>query len=189
MRLVSVEGLPCACRDAVTRVLQQRLECPALPAVQPRHARDGRHVHALAFLLAQARALKHVAAAPLVLSMSSWLDKAPPPDLAGLYSTLAECLRRRLGLPEGVHDMVYVRIDPHEAFECVIECGAEARETSLRDVLALQAHLDACAGSGQHRLLFPVAIRTEVPPRFVADAPRLLDALATGIARQARAHA
>ncbi len=188
MRLVSVEGLRCSCRDAVTKLLQQRLDCPVLPALHQRATRDGRHVQALGFLLAQARALKHVAAAPMVLSVPSWLDKAPPPDLADLYGALAGCLRRRLGLPpDATHQAVYLRTDPHEAFEGVVECGAEARDTSLRDVLALQAHLEARAAAGRHDLLFPIAIDVEDAAPFAADSPRALDSLAARLVERLQA--
>jgi hypothetical protein len=171
MLLVSIEGLPCACRDAVTKIVQARAgggaatvpECPARRSQDPL-------VDSLGFLLHQARALRHTSA-PVVVSQASWLDKAPDPRARGLYADLAGALRRRLGL-EGQHHMVYLRADAHEAFESVIDSGADGRDVGLRTLLDLQSRLDACAsGTLPPDALFPATVQAVACPPFAADAP------------------
>lgn len=184
MLLVSVEGLPCACRDAVTKVVHARLGAASLPEGPARRSSTPL-VDSLGFLLHQAKALRHVAA-PVVVSQGSWLDKAPAPAMRGLYADLAGALRRRLGL-EGRHHMVYLRADAHEAFESVIDSGAEGRDVSLKTLLDLESRLDACAsGAGPVDALFPALLHAVPCPAFAADAPlavaRAADAALVGFA-------
>lgn len=180
VRVVSVEGLPCASRDMVLKHVQARANVPTLPAVAPPKT-DEPHVASLAFLLAQARALKHVGPEAVALSLSSWLDKTAGID-AGLYDTLAGCLKRRLGLPtEGTLDMVYLKVDPHEAFECMIDKGAEYRHLSLRHVLDLDRRLDEFCRRPNGRLFYETRVKT-VPCRpFMADAPREVEEVARAV--------
>lgn len=176
MQLVSIEGLPGTFRDAVAKAVQAKLgavplhDAPAAAAAAKKG--DAALVGSLAFLLNQARALRTSHAAAVVVSHASWLDKAPEPCIAKLYADLAGALRRRLGLG-GVHRMVYLRTDPHEAFEAVIEAGAECRDVGLKTLLDLRARLDACASPGcaMADTLFPASVHVVRCPKFAVDAP------------------
>lgn len=174
MLVVSVEGLPSACRDAVAKAVQGRLGAAALPPDAGGGCRRSASqlVDSLGFLLHQAKALRHVSS-PVVVSQASWLDKAPPDAVSrALHAELAGVLCRRLGLGEGQHHMVYLRTDAHEAFEAVIESGAEGRDISLHTLHTLQSRLDACAaGARPANALFPVVLHTVLCPAFAADAP------------------
>ena len=194
MLLVSVEGLPGACRDAVTKAVQARLGAAALPAGCRRSSNP--LVDSASFLLHQAKALRHVTA-PVVVSHASWLDRAPPTAAEGtgggggggegwaraLHAELAGVLRRRLGLPAtGVHHMVYLRSGAHEAFESVIESGAEGRDISLHTLHVMQSRLDACAaGARPADSLFPVVLHTVPCPAFASDSSGAVDRAADAV--------
>lgn len=185
MLLVSVEGLPGTCREAVAKALQHRLGAAAVPEYFPPAGSDAA-LTSLGFLLHQIQALKHAPPdAAVAVGHSSWLDKAPEGRWRGLHIGLAAAVRRRLGLSDGVHRMVYLRCDPHEAFEGVIDAGGEARDISLRGtIMPLQARLEACAaGTVPLDGMFRAVSLAAVPcPRFAADMAGAVNRLAAAAA-------
>lgn len=137
--------------------------------------------HTLCCLLQRMRALKKLSHFPVVVFQGTWVDKIPVhPALQKLYTDLAQALAPT----EGRHLMIFLRSSPHEAFEMAVRAGSEAKDLSLRGLLALQQRLDRLVHPGlQACHPFELVQYNYQCPPFMADhAPALLSAADTLLA-------
>lgn len=182
--VVSVEGLSVPARAAVLKALQHRL---GLMVADNDH-QDRQDHHPFSWLLHRMRGLAKVPISADALWCGSWLMHVPrgSPALTELYKDVSHVLADRL--PEEAsrtkHLMVWLDVDPNQAFETLFHDGnPAAREVNLqclrdaRDTL-LRAVRDAMDGN-REALYSPFEVQiVHIPyPPFAADNPVTLNAV------------
>lgn len=183
--LVSLEGLPWSCRDVLLKSVQAGLGASVAttsdPPASAACAIEPTFSHTLCCLLQRMRALRKLSHFPVVVFQGTWVDKIPEhPVLRKLYAELA----RALAPTESRHLMIFLRSSPHEAFEMAVRAGAEAKDLSLRGLLALQQRLDRLVHPGL-QACHPfqlVQYHYQCPPFMADHAPALLSSAETLLA-------
>jgi hypothetical protein len=164
MTLVSLEGLPRSCRHAILKALDTQLDRPE--SVPPRGFVDQARG-----LLRRMQALH--ASTPAITS-DTWVDGIPDdPVLAALHRDLAVQLAGPDLCERVRHVMVYLRTDPHEAFENVAQAGGEAKDVSLLSLLHLHALADRFFSLPQEMIRHPFEVERHVVhcPPYAPDNP------------------
>lgn len=178
--LISLEGLPRSCRQAVLKALDTQLD-------RPEAAPPSGFVDQARGLLRRLRALRATAGdGGIVLSPDTWADGVPEdPALGALYRDLAV----QLAGPElcaGVrHVLIYLRTDPHETFEAVAQAGSEAKDVTLLSLLALHQRIDRFFSLHPTAVQHPFAVERHVIhcPPYTPDNPAELARLVGSVRR------
>ena len=186
MIVLSIEGLPCGCRDGVLKWLQCNINNGAAAVLHDPSPSDtptpgggggggGGSDAFFDILLHRMRGLQRLAACRAVLCDGAWLGaEALQPPLGKLYRALGVALAKVLGVPlEAHHVMVYMSgEDPHEVFERIVDSGTQHRDMTLCGLTALKADLDAAAaldGPPRWASPFPCSVLTFPCPPYGSD--------------------